>query len=191
MLPLKLNQRLQKIQKVSAFFKVAFQMSFVTLPCLNILAWFVARGYIREGYLGFQWSFSLPGGVSLGDKMSLASSIAVFGVELIPISLSMWAFYNLIKVFKNYEKGEVFLAENSRFIRLTGYAILLNQLTAPFQEALITLAVTFQNPVGERLISMSFGTSQLEKIVVAGLIILISWIMEEAQILKDEERYTV
>lgn len=50
---------------------------------------------------------------------------------------------------------------------------------------------TMHNDVGERLISISFEGTDFEELITAGVIILVSWIMEEGRKLRETDELTV
>ncbi|MCP4221111.1 MAG: DUF2975 domain-containing protein [bacterium] len=48
-----------------------------------------------------------------------------------------------------------------------------------------------QNPPGQRILRIGFGSDDITKLVIGLLIILVSWIMNEGRELQEEQQYTV
>ena len=97
----------------------------------------------------------------------------------------------LIKLFGLYSRGKIFTADNVRCIRRIGIVILIYNLLFPLYEMLMTFILTMNNPVGERLVRLGFGGTDIAQIVIAIMIILISWIMDEGRKMEEEQAYTV
>ena len=72
-----------------------------------------------------------------------------------------------------------------------GILILAGQIIGFIHEILIGIVLTMHNPVGHRLASFNFDSYNVYFIVIAIMIILISWIMGEAVKLKEEQQYIV
>jgi len=68
----------------------------------------------------------------------------------------------------------------------------LNALLAkPIVGALHSVAATFANPVGQRFVSISFGTPNVYDIFCGILVMVISWVMLETSKINEDNRYTV
>ncbi|ETZ04730.1 hypothetical protein K737_300856 [Holospora undulata HU1] len=60
-----------------------------------------------------------------------------------------------------------------------------------FSQTLMILAVTMTSPLGSRYLSISFGTPNLSSLFYGVLVIIVSWIMSEANKLRDEHKFTI
>jgi hypothetical protein len=47
------------------------------------------------------------------------------------------------------------------------------------------------NPPGQRIVSIGFGSSEFMTLVVAGIIFVIAWVMDEGRIITEEQQLTV
>ena len=103
----------------------------------------------------------------------------------------MFVKYFLIRLFRLYEEARIFTTENVHYIRLTGLMIFLSQIILPFYEALMTFVLTSHNPVGKHFITISFGNGNIKILIIALLIMLIAWIMDEGRKIQDEQQLTV
>lgn len=189
---------MEKIQKVSFYFRWFFTALIILTPLISGLCWYLFSGKVdptSQEPLGFHTEMSFL--VQFANKLPLISEITSqtkmlgFLVSLIPNGIFMFACFLLAKLFSLYEKGQIFLARNIRCIRNLGILLLIKPALLMVHEALLTLVLTMNNPIGERLISLSAGTEKIEDIALALLILLISWVMDEGRKLKEQEDYII
>ena len=184
---------MNKIKRVSLMFRLLFQSVFVVLPLLVLVAWIMAPETLSflKGTINFELSplHEYP----VLHPMSLLNKLLGFGVSMIPVGIHMITLYFLIKLFRLYEQGKIFSLHNVCYIRNIGYTLLVGQLLHPFYEALMGLVLTWNNPPhqGLRFISVSFDRTNVSVILIALLVILISWIMAEGYKLQEEQQLTI
>lgn len=186
-----------KIQKVSRYFLVAFNILIISLPLFVLAQWlFIDTSAIKnlfdQGFL--QPSVSTPEGyinLSTIHWTILAKIVGLIGqtLRLLPLFLSLFV---LKSIFQNYQKGEIFSTINACHYRYLGCLFFLDALLAqPLSNLLMVLAVTLANPPGHRYITLSFGAPNIEALFWGMLVIVISWIMLEASKLHDEQKFTI
>lgn len=183
---------MNKIQRTSLFFRVLFQIIFILLPLLTIITWIYAPEPIS--FLGSKIILSaFSHGYPIVQPLTVDTKLLGFLISLLPLIVNLFVLYFLIKLFRLYEQGEIFTMNNVRYIRNIGYALLIGQLINPVYQALISMAMTWNNPPhqGLRIISISLDGTNIGIILMSLLIILISWIMLEGYKLKEEQQFTV
>ncbi|WP_432453325.1 DUF2975 domain-containing protein [Agarivorans sp. QJM3NY_29] len=72
-----------------------------------------------------------------------------------------------------------------------GFALLAWTAVGIVSNTLLGLVLTFQNPVGERLVTIGFGSSDMINLIIGSVVLLISWVLKEAVEMKYEQEYTV
>lgn len=181
---------MNKIRTAALFFRVIFQCCFIVLPILLAIAWYFApkavilfNHVIVIRLIPHQWPV-------LHTMMSHTKFYG-FLVSLIPAGVILAVLYCLIRLFRFYEKGVIFSIENVRMIRNMGYLLLVGQLLHPVYDVLMSLVLTWHNPVGHRMIGISEGSMNIGIVMIGLLIILVSWIMTEAQKLQEEQQLTI
>lgn len=183
---------MNKIQRTSLFFRVLFQITFLLLPLLTIITWVYAPAPLT--LLGNKIIMNaFPQGYPIMQPFSMNTKLWGFTISLIPLMANLFVLYFLIKLFRLYEQGEIFTMNNVRYIRNTGYALLIGQLINPVYQALLSMALTWHNPPhrGLRVISVSLDGTNIGIVLMSLLIVLISWIMAEGYKLKEEQQLTV
>lgn len=183
---------MKKIQRVSKFFKWIFQLAFVLAPILLILFWIKFPSPVSNlaAEHGFFIRF-ISKGINIMHPISTTTKLLGFIIDLIPSTVNLCIFYFLIHLFKLFEKANIFSMDNVIYIKRIGYAILIGQLINPVYQLLISANLTWHNPPGHRMMSISLSGTNIGLILTALLIILISWIMAEGYKLKEEQEYTI
>jgi hypothetical protein len=107
------------------------------------------------------------------------------------MAIALFILSMLIKLFSLYAKGEIFSLNNVRYIKNIGYALLIGQIVHPIYQGLMGLVLTWHNPPGHRFASVTFDQVNLGILLVALLVILISWIMAEGCKLQEEQKLVI
>ncbi|ACS81294.1 DUF2975 domain-containing protein [Maridesulfovibrio salexigens] len=179
---------MDKIKKMSIFLKYAFLLVLIAIPVFEFAGWFLFKGdpdayFIPEFLLTLDSDYLAP--LTEGQKILGALASAPYMV------LGMFCFWQLVKLFGLYSQGQIFTAENSACYRKAAWALLIGEIVYPFTQTAVTYVATMNNAVGDRLISIGFDDSNLGNIVVACVILAISWVMDEGRKLQDEAELTI
>jgi len=125
------------------------------------------------------------------EKLTDAQKLLGFLANLLPLGFSILSLAFLAQIFKAFQNLEIFEQKNVFLLKKSAKFLLIAQLIYPIYMGCISLNLSFYNPVGQRTISIAFGSHQLEKIAVALAIYLIAWIMKEGCKLQEESMGTV
>lgn len=187
-----------KIQRVSFLFKVLFQILFIALPVLLILAWATSPdslvflgGILNMSFIPRAYTTAGTHGGAILHPLGNAERVFGFGLSALPTLIDLYIVYSLIKLFSLYEKGEIFSLNNVRRLRNIGYALFLGQILNPIYEGLMGIVLTWNNPPGQRFAAITLDQTNLGVLVMALLVILISWIMAEGCKLREEQQLTI
>lgn len=189
---------MNRIQRVSWFFRVLFQVVLVALPILFIFSWATSPesvvmmgGVINMSFVPRSYIATADHGTNILHTLSVTEKLMGGLVGAIPLVITLYIIYSLIKLFKLYEQGEIFATDNVRYIRNIGYAMLMTQVVNPIYEGLMGIVLTMGNPPGHRFASVTLDQTNFEIILTALMVILISWIMAEGCKLREEHQLTV
>lgn len=188
---------MERIQKVSSYLLVIFNLLLIALPLLILTLWlFMETSLLKEAISEglFFDSVRTPEGVINLSMVSWDPLTKFIGfmaslVGLLPILLGLFV---LKPVFRNYGKSEIFNIFNARHYKYLGWLFFMDALiTKPLSSMLMVLAVTLSNPPGHRFISISFGAPNMEALFCGVLVIVISWIMGEGYKLQEEQKFII
>lgn len=174
---------MDKIKKISKRFRILFQIIFyLTIPCV-LWYWVVVRTphdvFSMWGIVGE----SLSGYVTL----NVLSRALGFIATLIPTGIMLYGLKQLIKLFKNYEAGKIFVFDNANYYYKLGYALLAWVIGGILYGGLLSFIITFQNKPGYRVIGLSLSNFDVVTLIASGIIILIAWVMKEACKISQEQ----
>jgi len=195
---------MEKIQRVSLFFRLIFQMVFIALPVLLIVSWWYApnelllfSGIIKQNAIPAPYNgmhvFTQQGISEKAILHTLLFREKMLGclVSVIPMMVKMFILYTLIKLFGLYVKRKIFSIYHVKLIRNIGYALLIGQIIEPFYQFIMGIVLTMNNPPHHRYASITLDQTNIGILLTALLIILISWIMAEGCKLHDEQQLTI
>lgn len=183
---------MNNIIRVSKIFRIFFQLLFIALPILLVVAWLTSPqsivmfgGLINTSFIPKSYMHKIMHELTTTDRLLGLTTAAL------PMIMQLFILHNLIQLFKCYEKAEIFAIKNINYIRNIGYGLLITQFINPIYEFLMGISLTRLNPPGHRFASVTFDQTNISIIAIATIVILISWIMAEACQLKEEQSLTV
>lgn len=185
---------MNKIQKMSSYLLMIFNFLLFSLPLFIILRWIFIETDVRIFGEIFGKTIQAPDiYINLSSiSWTLPLKFLGFSADIIGLFPFILSLYILKMIFMNYEKGVIFTSENAFSYKKLGvlffvYALLIK----PLANMLLILAITFTNPVGQRCISISFGTHNFQALFFGFLIIILSWVMHEAHTIQEEQKLTI
>ncbi|AGH82506.1 hypothetical protein PCNPT3_12850 [Psychromonas sp. CNPT3] len=180
---------MHNIQTLSRRLRIFLQIMLVTLPILFVAFWLTANtSYdLYQAYgLGFDVSqYNLSNTLTPGIRLLAAS------VSALLLMIPLYALKKLICLFKHYENMQIFSEENARIYQTLGYTLLIWTLCNFIYTGFISITLTFNNPVGERMFFLSFEGNDVLNLCSAFLIIIISKVMQTGHQLAEENSQTI
>jgi hypothetical protein len=126
------------------------------------------------------------GGVSLSSSQPFALRLLALICALAPTAFTMWALWSLRRLFLLYAKGSVFSAEALEALNHVAVALFAGVVVAFIMQAPISLALSWPRGAGHREISLSFGSGDVVRLFMAGVVLVIARVMAEARRVADE-----
>ena len=188
---------MEKIEKFSRYLsRVFYALLFIT-PLYTIGTWvFIDSSFVRRL---ISWEIflypiqSYPSGTVdiLTHHFSAAAKFLCLTGSLIEL-LPMWlGFLVLAKLFHNYHQQIVFSTVNTLCYYRLGLLLCLNAIMRPLADVFFSLGYTIQNPPGQKIIGIAIDSTNIESIIVGLLVVVISWIMHEAQKIHEEQTLVI
>jgi len=181
---------MNKIEHTSKKFKILFYSCMAVIPFGYCALFLIFDGHF---WIEVLVDFRILSDVYLPlfREGTLLQKWLAFFIESIPVLISVAICYCFVRLFKLYEQGNFFSKKHTDLFHKIAYLIIGNIIAQPIRSALLSLALTFNNPPGERFISVSVDFSHLVWLITALLIILISWIMDEGRKLQEDAQGTI
>jgi hypothetical protein len=175
---------MNKIQKVSRFFRYLFLLLFFLLVLYFVSSWVI----FPENLGGMQF---IPHNLPILFPISTTTKGFAIALSLIPLAIELGVLYLLIRLFGFFEKSEVFSIAAVTAIKRIGYVLFIGQVIHPFYEAAISAALTWNNGPHHRMTEITFTQANAGLLLMGLMMILISWIMLEGYKLKQDQQFTI
>lgn len=176
-------KNLTQIKGVSRKIAYILWITLFCLPIITIIYWALFN------ILPASLKMDLP--TSIIKDLSFSTRLLAFIVALIPLAIKMTGLWILIKLFHLYQRGNIFTLDNVVCFRQLGITLIVWFLSTPIHIALLSIALTFQNQPGERLIAVGVESSDVTALVTGVMLIVVSWVMDKGRELEDEHQLTI
>jgi hypothetical protein len=181
----------QKIRRLSRFLKYSCIFGMIMAPTLNAYYW------IHDGFRIFyfektKWLLQFADAPFTSiDELSSELKLAGFLTDLIPCTFFVISLYIMLKLFKRFERLEFFTKTTVRYIRQTGFVLVIKLLIHPFYIALHSFILSLPNPPGQRVVVLAYGPNEIKMLFLAFIVFLAAYIMEEGRHLYEENSMTI
>ena len=177
-------KNLARIQRISRIMRHACTLMAVAIPIVLAVMWATFES----------WAPTHPELINirpLPSSVPATTLVLGFLISMIPGGLTIYAVWRLRTLFGLYAQGMIFTAANIRCLRSFALAVLGFALAKLISGSLMSVALTINNPPGERMLSVSFGSSEVTTLFIGCVFLVISWIMEEGRELAEEQAQIV
>ena len=125
------------------------------------------------------------------DNLTLPVRTGGFLAGLIPAGAMIWGLFALARLFDSYARGDYFAPVTVKSFRHLGFAALFGSVAQILYGALVSPLVSLGNPPGERFLTVSVGTVNIGLLLLGFALIVVSWVMDEARKIDEEQRQFV
>ena len=184
------------IKTISKFMQALLLIGLIGLP-IAVLSFWLALTNTPHSIPNFLSStFLIPSPERLIDLRQIHwqanNALIGFIADIISVSIIMLGLWLLSIIFKRYANGDIFVSENARdYERLGIILIIYNLLIKPLNGLLTTLAITLNNGIGHRFISLTFTGANAQGIFTGVILIIIAKLMLEASRLADDQKFII
>lgn len=114
-----------------------------------------------------------------------------FGLLMIPLTPMILFLHALRHLFRLYAQGVLFTAANVAAFRSMGLWMVLYAAAQIITAPLASVYFSWNNPPGERALSIELSSGMVTAAVIGGVIIVIARVMDEARRLQEDQALTV
>lgn len=184
---------MNKIQRLSSRLRVLFLAGIALVPVLHALGWAFFEHVITTPPLGFSPLLGLSWGEPpfMAGPVTPVMKLLGFCASMLPGAATMYSFGCLAGLFGRFGKGEMFSAGTVGLLRRLGWAVLAAQGLRVLHGTLVSLILTMDNPPGSHIITVGMDSATLSETVTGVVVILASWVMDEARKLKEEQELVI
>ncbi len=177
------REPLNRIRRVSSF--MAWLVTIGGLALVAFFAWFWSDPDLLKGWL--QEFTQLPVTIPLTPLAYWGS----FAAASLPFALGLATLWVTRRLFLGYARGDIFTLAAARRLTAIGGLLLASMGAGVVARTLATLALTWENPPGQRQLAVSLSSHDFALAVLALLLMVVGWILGEAARLAEENRLFV
>ena len=173
--------------------RLKFICLFLVLPAIvitYILNWcqYSTLSGVNEFVSTFSYSWDYSDAIAQAPFLNKIFMIAIDSVSLILFVLGL---VYLVQVLKLYERGAVFTEQTVFLFKKICKIALIYTIYAPIKISLLGLISTLSKPVGQRVLSISFGSNDMLNIFIVGMCFIIVSMLHEGFSIKKDQDLTV
>ena len=177
------TNNIRHIQKVSQRYVALLNFLAFLVPAFALLFW-VFFNQLPDWLLS-----GLP--ATPVQDLTLLQLLLGFAVSLLPVSVAVYGLVILKKLFSLYARAIIFSVENVFIFRRFAQVLFAWVVTTSLFTPLISLVVSYNNPVGQRTLVAELGLFDLFTVIIGGIFLVISWVMNEGHRMDDEQTHTI
>ena len=136
---------------------------------------------------------ALPGsaGQPMPQVLELNSRLIGLAGDVPSLVIVILALNTLRRLFFLYERGEFFKEENVTLYRALSRLAFWGILADIVNKSALTVALTINNPPGQRFLTVGFSGGHLKLMLIAIILMIIARVMNEGRKIYDENQLTV
>ena len=175
-----------KVQSLSLWMHRLLSAGLVITPVYYIFYWFLLGQDMRSLVLDTTNPLAIA-----PYQLAFELQLAGFVVSMFPMLVLMCVLFYLRKIFSSYKEGVIFSFEHVVLFKKTAKYLFVWVLLTVIYEAVKSVLFSLGNPVGERVLSITFGSEEIMVVLVATFIYVIAWVMNEGRLLAEENQMTI
>ena len=122
----------------------------------------------------------------LAGGLTAATSQRLAVLSLLPVGLGLLVMWQLWSLFGEYSQGRIFSLRALGSLRRLGSSLLALFAMRPVFGALLSVALSWNRPHGQRQISLSLGSDDYMLLLLALLLLALARVMQEAARVAEE-----
>lgn len=177
---------ISRIKKFSKNFHLLLTFFLAAIPIYYIVYWIFINDFPETLV-----AVNVDNNPLIATPLSVKLRLIGFFACLLPLSALVYGLLNIRKLFSFYKDGVIFSFEHVRIFRKISKALVFWVFTSVLYASAKSILFTIGNPPGQRTVSVGFGSPEITTLVVAGIVFVIAWVMDEGRILTEEQNLTV
>lgn len=119
-------------------------------------------------------------------QLDLASRLGGLAASLLPVSVSVFALWQMWSLFGCFARGELLAQQPAAHLRRLGLGLCALTLAQPLGRTLSILALTWGNPKGERQLWVGLSSDHYLMLLFGLLLLALAQVLHEAARVADE-----
>jgi hypothetical protein len=132
------------------------------------------------------WPASMELMTLLKAEFTAATRWRLVGVVAAQMALAGIVLWQLWRLFGRYRQGDVFGPQALRHMRGLGWSMVGLALAQPLLRALMSVAISWGNPPGKRMLQLTVGSNDYALLLLALVLVALGRVMAEAARVAEE-----
>ena len=182
---------MQQIQAYSRRIGFFLKLMMFLLPVAMVYFWLTVQtssDILNETGI-IQLSYDID--AYIHQPLTIQTRLWALLASTLPCGIVFYALFLLRRLFKSYEKAEIFTIQTVKYYRQLGFVFFYWAIGGFIYSGLISVALSFNNPPGERVLSLSFSGLDVMALFCGFIVVVISHVMHQAQQIADEQKHTI
>jgi hypothetical protein len=129
----------------------------------------------------------IPLPVRVDHDLPALTRFLAYLCDLLPLGVIIYALMRLKTLFMLYERGYIFTEENVQCFRSLGRALIVWVGCDIVNRTLLGIVLTLDNPPGKRMLVIGLDGGDCTGTFVGIAVLIISWVMDEARKMQEEQ----
>jgi hypothetical protein len=174
-----MSTSLSRIRTLSRWVRALCVLGALVTVSVNLRVWSSAELVTLTAHLN--WGLD-PAVIHTGLSNRALGALA----SLLPLSVGLFVLWQVWQLFGAYGQGQIFTSASVLRLRRVASGMLALALAQPLAVALISLALTKDNPVGKRLLALNLSSHDYLALLFGLVMLAIASVMAEAQRVAEE-----
>lgn len=174
---------MDRIQKISRWLKILFFFGIF----YQILPLFIY--WVEPGWFGLKLDLYIGYRHLNTDLLTIGQNCLLLVLMMSTTALWVWIMWLLHNLFGYYERGKIFCDDATRLLSKITKVFFLTEIWSIIADFFLGIIVTFYQD--KRLFVLNIDSEEVTLLVIAAILMLVTYIMHEAIQLKEEQALTV
>lgn len=180
---------MDKIQTISSSLRTFFSV-LIPLPAISLIIIWLSAAYQHCHVLAVLFGFP-DDSITLSGNVSISINIFGFLLFHIMVSVQTYLFLQLRRLFSEYTFGKIFTLQNTKLLNRISLTFLSLTLISILVISLCSLFLIAKNITEFRALLITAGILQVCNISISITLLVITWVIEEGRIIKEDCELTI
>ncbi|MEO1078375.1 MAG: DUF2975 domain-containing protein [Pseudomonadota bacterium] len=125
------------------------------------------------------------------ETVTRAQWYSLWFLTAINVAIGLTGLFYLRRAFLNFARGEFFDLSNSKDLRLFSVFLFVQALAAPLYHSLASVLLSWNHAPGQKMLSISIGSSELQIVLLAMILWVISDMLVKGVAIQQENQQFV
>ena len=175
-----------KIKQISSRLYLTFSVFLILMPVITAGFW-IFYNQLPQSLI----SINSPAALQPPETLDALQRTLGFLVSLLPLAGKVFAIVTIIRLLKLYREGVIFSVKHVHHFKRLGQTLIFYGIAGIIESTGLDLIMTMNNPPGHRMLTFGVSSGDVTIFVIAAIVLMLSWVMEEGRKQAEEQSLTI